>query len=454
MFLVPRRSGDYFSLPFGVISQPHKFQEMSHHTETKPIPSTRKCRRSDTKFPGRLHDLLEYADNENLEHIVAWVMDGTAFQVYRQEEMQRLLSIFLGQKQYRSFTRQLKTWHFMQVVDGPLKGAFYHPYFQKNDKSLCNQMNQHQEQKSSIESRRSGEDCEWTTASSAKLQSHSLNTTPTEENDLKTLLTPSYILPLDQLRTQQSSSIPSWKNSPYMDLLSCHAMDYPAVFPEKATAVILKGFPSTDSPSGCQPREMYGCLDEMGRHDPVEEGFMMKQESIPLQGFMMKQESIPLQQPWSQLPVGCVDETAHEDRSSSQSPPPHSDASYLTSSRFPPPCRHGHEDNVMFFPSSWEGQLPLSPSVLPNAVVELHPAAPLEPSPIREFSAVDSNDNDVNMMIRATQHQQQQQQQPHDFYHQGLSSQINDDELQFLRLVLQNEEDDQQQLQQLQQDKS
>lgn len=429
---------------------------MSHNTDTKSIPNPRKSRRSDTKFPGRLHDLLEYADNENLEHIVAWVMDGTAFQVHRQEEMQRLLSIFLGQKQYRSFTRQLKTWHFMQVVDGPFKGAFYHPYFQKNDKSLCNQMNQHQTQKSSIESRRSGdEDCEWTTASSATPQSHSPNTTRTEENHLRTLLTSSHILPLDQLRPQASST-PSWKNRtcagvspPYMDLLSCHAMDYPAALPEKATVVILKGFSSTDSPSGCQTRDMYGCLDEMGQHDPVEEGFMTKQKSMPLQ------------QPWSQLPVGgqYVDETVDQDRSSSQSPPPPSDAegtpSYFTSSRFPLHCRHGH-----VFPSSSEGQLPLSPSVLSNPVLALHHVGLLEPSPIREFSVVDSNDNDdnnsndVNMMIRSTQHQQQQQQHPHDIYHQGFSSHINDEELQFLRLVLQNEEDDQEQLQQPQQDRS
>ena len=469
MFFVPYRSGTFSVGNSWSFFTTHKIRpgpigtplKMSQDEDRKPISITRKCRRSDTKFPGRLHDLLEYVENENLDHIVAWVRDGTAFQVHIQEEMQRLLSIFMGQKQYRSFTRQLKMWHFKGVVDGPFKGAFYHPYFQKNDKSLCNQMYQHQDEKSQIESRRSGanDDCEWTTVSLTTPQSYSPNTTPTDDNDLRTFLLPSHISPLDQLRTNPSNCNASWKTKmntgiapPCPDLSSSITVRTPAVFPEQATAEILNQFPSANPPDGCYTGDTYGSLDDMGEQNFVKEGSMMNTKSMTLQ------------QSWPQLPAAgrYMQETAHhgEDQKpgpcSSSSQPTHfrqvSDAigtlAYFPSSSFPPQCNHGHMDNVMFISSSWDGGV-ASASALPNPVRALHHSAMWEPNPLREFDAVDSNDNknknnNFNMMSHATL------QQPDNFYHQGFSPEINDDEIDFLRCVFQqdNNQDKQQQQQQ------
>jgi len=91
-------------------------------------------------FPGRLHELLEYVEGQNMDHIVSWCRNGTGFMVHRPDELLQLLSFFFGQTKYRSFTRQLSTWFFEREEHGPFKGAYHHPYFIKNDKGLFARM--------------------------------------------------------------------------------------------------------------------------------------------------------------------------------------------------------------------------------------------------------------------------------------------------------------------------
>jgi len=91
-------------------------------------------------FPGRLHELLEYVEGQNMDHIVGWCRNGTAFMVHRPDELLQLLSYFFGQTKYRSFTRQLSMWFFEQEKHGPFKGAYHHPCFIKDDKGLCARM--------------------------------------------------------------------------------------------------------------------------------------------------------------------------------------------------------------------------------------------------------------------------------------------------------------------------
>lgn len=99
---------------------------------------------SQTMFPGRLHELLEYVESQGLDYIVSWVRDGTAFMVHNQVELLKLLSFFFGQSKYRSFTRQLNMWCFQREEVGPFKGSFSHPHFLKHDKSLCAKMRRHE----------------------------------------------------------------------------------------------------------------------------------------------------------------------------------------------------------------------------------------------------------------------------------------------------------------------
>ena len=91
-------------------------------------------------FPGRLHDLLEYVESQNMSHIVSWCRNGTAFMVHRPDELLQLLSFYFGQTKYRSFTRQLNMWSFEREEYGPYKGAYYHPYFLQHNRKLCAKM--------------------------------------------------------------------------------------------------------------------------------------------------------------------------------------------------------------------------------------------------------------------------------------------------------------------------
>jgi hypothetical protein len=59
------------------------------------------------QFPGKLHDLLTYAEMNGLDYIISWVHEGKAFMVHNQELLLTILPIFFGQTKFRSFQRQL-----------------------------------------------------------------------------------------------------------------------------------------------------------------------------------------------------------------------------------------------------------------------------------------------------------------------------------------------------------
>ena len=59
------------------------------------------------QFPGKLHDLLTYAEQNGLDHIISWVHNGNAFMVHNQYQLLHILPIFFGQTKFRSFQRQL-----------------------------------------------------------------------------------------------------------------------------------------------------------------------------------------------------------------------------------------------------------------------------------------------------------------------------------------------------------
>jgi hypothetical protein len=113
-------------------------------TSKKPSKgAARKTCSSEKQFPGKLHDMLTYVEQEGLEHIVSWIHDGYGFMVHDPEKIVEILPIFFSQTQYRSFSRQLNMWHFERVFDGSCKGAFVHPYFLRGQKLLCGEMSRH-----------------------------------------------------------------------------------------------------------------------------------------------------------------------------------------------------------------------------------------------------------------------------------------------------------------------
>mmetsp|Transcript_11854 Transcript_11854/g.28443 ORF Transcript_11854/g.28443 Transcript_11854/m.28443 type:complete len:398 (+) Transcript_11854:557-1750(+) len=92
------------------------------------------------QFPGKLHDLMTYAESNGLDDVIGWVHNGSAFMVHDQKRLLEILPIFFGQTKFRSFQRQLNMWRFERVLVGPYKGAFMHPFFIRGNKSLCESM--------------------------------------------------------------------------------------------------------------------------------------------------------------------------------------------------------------------------------------------------------------------------------------------------------------------------
>ena len=93
------------------------------------------------QFPGKLHDLMDYVEQEGLQHIISWTRGGRAFKVHEPKLfVDSILPIFFDQTKYRSFQRQLYMWHFKKIWIGRDKGSFFHPYFKRGEKYLCKKM--------------------------------------------------------------------------------------------------------------------------------------------------------------------------------------------------------------------------------------------------------------------------------------------------------------------------
>jgi HSF-type DNA-binding len=97
---------------------------------------------SEGTFLGRLHDMIEYAEDQRLQSIISWTPDGRAIVIHDPDKLvEVLMHLFYGRIKYRSFLRQLNKWSFKRVLDaGTHKNAFQHPYFLRGRKALCEQM--------------------------------------------------------------------------------------------------------------------------------------------------------------------------------------------------------------------------------------------------------------------------------------------------------------------------
>jgi hypothetical protein len=98
---------------------------------------------SESQFPGKLYDLLEYVSENDLESAISWSRNGTAIMVHDPHKLVEILPKFFGQTKYRSFRRQLNMWHFHRIMEGPHRGAFVHPCFIRGSKQLITYMSRH-----------------------------------------------------------------------------------------------------------------------------------------------------------------------------------------------------------------------------------------------------------------------------------------------------------------------
>jgi hypothetical protein len=73
-------------------------------------PPTSTCT-AEGRFPGKLHDMLDFADSHGLQHIISWTPDGRAFVIHDTEKLVSILPLFFSQTKYRSFHRQVSVRH-------------------------------------------------------------------------------------------------------------------------------------------------------------------------------------------------------------------------------------------------------------------------------------------------------------------------------------------------------
>jgi len=81
-------------------------------TQSRMIPQhhTPKNNRgaASAQFPGKLHDMITFAEAEGLSYIISFVQSGTAIMVHDPDRLMQILPHFgFCQTQYRSFQRQL-----------------------------------------------------------------------------------------------------------------------------------------------------------------------------------------------------------------------------------------------------------------------------------------------------------------------------------------------------------
>ena len=96
---------------------------------------------SETQFPGKLHNLMEYAIDHGKEDVISWVNDGRAILIHNPKRLiAEILPYYFSHTKIRSLERQFNMWHFERITYGPYKGAWMHPYFQRDNRSLCSKM--------------------------------------------------------------------------------------------------------------------------------------------------------------------------------------------------------------------------------------------------------------------------------------------------------------------------
>lgn len=80
--------------------------------------------KKENKFPWMLHKIIDDAEREGNQHIVAWMPSGRSFIVHKRDTfVDHILPRYFRQTKYKSFVRQLNLWGFTYIDQGPDKGS-------------------------------------------------------------------------------------------------------------------------------------------------------------------------------------------------------------------------------------------------------------------------------------------------------------------------------------------
>jgi len=87
--------------------------------------------------------LMEVLSNESLSDIITWLPHGKGWFIRDKGRFEKeVMPLYFDnpQSKYTSFTRKLNRWNFYRVSSGSENGAYYHPLFLRDNKSLCSRM--------------------------------------------------------------------------------------------------------------------------------------------------------------------------------------------------------------------------------------------------------------------------------------------------------------------------
>jgi len=94
-----------------------------------------------TPFQWKLHDMLEQIDEDGYSHAISWLSHGRAFMVHKPSEfVNQVMPIYFNQTKFASFQRQLNLYGFRRMTAGQDKGAYYHEFFLRGRRTLCQRM--------------------------------------------------------------------------------------------------------------------------------------------------------------------------------------------------------------------------------------------------------------------------------------------------------------------------
>ena len=96
----------------------------SDETNSKSGSKSSSTSKNEKKFPWILHKIIDDAEREGNEDIVAWTPSGRSFIVRKRDTFtEQILPRYFRQTKYKSFVRQLNLWGFTYIDQGPDKGS-------------------------------------------------------------------------------------------------------------------------------------------------------------------------------------------------------------------------------------------------------------------------------------------------------------------------------------------
>jgi len=94
-----------------------------------------------SRFPRKLHELLETIDEDGPAGVISWQPHGRSFLIHKAEEfITTVMPQHFRQTKLSSFHRQLNLYGFLRITQGRDKGAYYHELFLRGKSFLVDRI--------------------------------------------------------------------------------------------------------------------------------------------------------------------------------------------------------------------------------------------------------------------------------------------------------------------------